>query len=74
MQIIMVWEINLENWADLSDNEQETVPVKKEVEKPQPKKPILKDKHGEIIINTLGEYVEPVKEVREARSQNSQLK
>lgn len=37
----------------------------------EPKKQLLKDKYGEIIINKLDTYVEPVKQVKEARGDTS---
>ncbi len=37
----------------------------------EPKKLILKDKYGEIIINKLETYVEPVKQIKEARGDTS---
>ena len=61
-------EVIIENWDVYSDNEhneEKKTESKKEVK--EPKKPILKDKYGEIIINKLDDYVEPVKQVKEAR-------
>jgi hypothetical protein len=54
------------NWEEISDNENEQDQKVEEV-KQAPKKQLLKDKHGEIIITKLEEYVEPTKQVREAR-------
>lgn len=51
-----------ENWdAYVSDNEENKLPVK------ESKKPILKDKNGDIIINKLEDYREPERPVKEAR-------
>lgn len=63
---------SLENWEAYSDNEQES-PKREIVSETQapPKKNIKKDQHGEIIISTLGEYIEPHKEVKEARADTS---
>ena len=39
--------------------------------KKEPKKPILKDKTGEILITKLDTYIEPVKAIKEARGGDS---
>lgn len=60
---------SLVDWEATSDNEEEGKEEKKKVEKkpkPEPSK-VLKDKHGEIVINTLDAYIEPKKEIKEAR-------
>lgn len=62
-------ELRDEHWEEVgSDAEQEEKEqVDKVVEKKVEKKQLLKDKHGEIIINKLDAYVEPTKAVKEAR-------
>jgi hypothetical protein len=63
-------ELKDENWHEYgSDAEQEDKEKKSDVPK-EPKKVLLKDKFGEIIINKLETYVEPTKGVKEARGDN----
>ena len=63
-----------EGWDDVgSDQErvQEEAPKDKKVEKvvpKEPKKPLHRDKHGEIVIDKLDAYVDPVKTVKEAKA------
>lgn len=68
----------LDDWEDKSEDEElneqsddnkEEVP-QQEIKK-EPKKKLLKDEHGEIIINKLDTYIEPVKQVKEARGDTS---
>jgi len=44
--------------------------VEEKVQK-EPKKPLLKDQYGDIIINKIDTYVEPVKQVKETRGETS---
>ena len=53
-----------EHWEEGSDEEEEEQKTKVVA---QPKRPLLKDKNGEIIINKLDTYIEPTKAVKEAR-------
>lgn len=71
-----------QNWAELSEGEEEEQQKKVEnseisqtklnttpaQEKPaEPKKTYLKTKTGDIVIDKLDKYVEPVKQIKEAR-------
>ena len=70
--IIKDWDLepNSDGEAEKIEVKKEVVPKKEEV-KYGPSKPILKDKYGEIIINTLEAYVEPKKDIKEARGDTS---
>ena len=77
-----------QNWAEISEGEEEEVNKKAEnnenseknvntnpaSEKPaEPKKTYLKTKTGDIVIDKLEKYVEPVKQIKEARGDVSKI-
>jgi hypothetical protein len=77
-----------QNWAEVSEGEEEDLHKKAEnnehsdkkessnpvAERPaEPKKTYLKTKTGDIVIDKLEKYVEPVKQVREARGDVSKF-
>lgn len=72
--MVIIWSIifNLEDWNDYSDNENQEGEKKHEKVKTE-KKQILKDQYGNIIINKLDAYVEPTRQIKEARGDNSKL-
>lgn len=62
----------LEDWNDYSDNENQEG-EKKQNKVQTEKKAILKDQYGNIIINKLDTYVEPTRQIREARGDVSKI-
>jgi hypothetical protein len=77
-----------QNWAEISEGEEEEVNKNAEnnensekkvrtfpaPEKPaEPKKTYLKTKTGDIVIDKLEKYVEPVKQIKEARGDVSKI-
>ena len=57
-----------EDWNEAaSDSEEEEAKEEKKEEPKKPKPVYQKDKHGEILITKLDDYVEPPKEVKEAK-------
>jgi aconitase A len=71
------------DWDDKSEDEEEHQEEKansvneEEIHteiKKSPKRAILKDKTGEILITKLEQYVEPTRAVRETRGDNSKYK
>ena len=63
-------EIEENNWHEQSD-EEESEEEKKEEEpktkKPKEKQSLVRDKNGEILITKLDDYVEPEKQIKEAK-------
>ena len=74
------------DWGDISENEEEEtkkVEVKQKSEKPvemrkelvipgkEEKKTYLKNQYGDIVINKLDTYIEPTKQIKEARGDTS---
>jgi hypothetical protein len=64
-------EVNSDN-EERSPNAEKKVVVKAAVV--EPRKQVVKDKHGEIVINTLEEYVVTKKENKETRGDQSIIK
>ena len=78
--------VDQHNWDEVSEGEEEEKPqpkeerhveMRKELIVPtrheEPKKVYLKTKTGDIVINTMERYVEPVKMVKETRGDVSKI-
>ena len=58
-------DLDEKNWHDQASDEDESEEEEKVEEKAKkPKQEILKDKHGEILITKLDDYIEPEKQVK----------
>ena len=65
-------DLEEKNWHDQASDEDESEEEEKDEKKEEnqqkkPKQEIIKDKHGEILITKLDEYIEPEKQVKEAK-------